>query len=207
MANMDMPQIPERLPTVLTNAELAELVKAIEGNSFTQRRDAAILRVLIDTGARAGEVVNLTTADIDLDAATMRLVGKGNRERVVDLGPRTLHALGRYRRSRQQHEHRHLPWFWIGERGRLTDSGLRQLLERLGDRAGVENVHPHRVCHAAADDWLRRGGSEDGLMSHMGWRTRSMVQRYAAANRRDRAREEHRRPHQGSACDRVSSSS
>jgi integrase/recombinase XerD len=77
MANMDMPQIPERLPTVLTNAELAELVKAIEGNSFAQRRDAAILRVLIDTGARAGEVVNLTTADIDLDAATMRLVARG----------------------------------------------------------------------------------------------------------------------------------
>lgn len=193
MANMDKPQIPERLPAVLTDSELASLLRACEGNSFTQRRDTAVLRVLIDTGARAAEVVNLTTADVDLDAATLRLVGKGNRERIVDLGPSTLYALGRYRRSRQQHQHRAMPWWWIGERGRLTDSGLRQLLERLGQRAGVENVHAHRFRHAAADDWLRRGGSEDGLMSQMGWRSRSMIQRYAAANRQDRAREEHRK--------------
>jgi integrase len=81
--------------------------------------------------------------------------------------------------------------------GSVNEDGSRTpgfvLLERLGQRAGIENVHAHRFRHAAADDWLRRGGSEDGLMSQMGWRSRSMIQRYAAANRQDRAREEHRK--------------
>jgi site-specific recombinase XerD len=193
MVNMDKPKIPERLPPVLTDTELAALVNACEGNGFTQRRDMALMRVLIDTGARAAEVVNLTTDDIDLDAAAMRVVGKGNKERVVDLGDKTIHALGRYLRSRRQHEHRELPWLWIGERGRITDSGLRQMLERRGKTAGVENAHAHRFRHAAADTWLRRGGSEDGLMANMGWQSGTIVQRYGRANRQDRAREEHRR--------------
>lgn len=96
----------------------------------------------------------------------------------------------RYLRSRSQHEHRGLPYVWIGERGRLADSGLRQLLERIGNRAGVEHVHAHRFRHMAADQWLKEKQSEDGLMAQMGWRSRSMVQRCAAANRQERAREE-----------------
>jgi site-specific recombinase XerD len=193
MANMDAPKIPERRPPVLTDKELAKLIEAAHGNSFVQRRDTALLRALIDTGARAGEVVGLTVKDVDLDAETLRLVGKRNRERLVNLGPGVLYALGRYFRARRQHKHRELPWLWIGERGRLTDSGLRQLLERIGERAGVKDVHAHRFRHAAADAWLKAEGSEDGLMSQMGWRSRSMVQRYAAANRQDRARAEHKR--------------
>ena len=194
MANMDKPKVPETRPPVLTNDELARLIATAEGNTFVQRRDMALLRVLIDTGARAAEVMNLKVGDVDLDLGKVRVVGKGNRERSIGISDKTATALSRYvNRNRVQHPHHGLPWLWIGERGRLSDSGLRQMLERRGDKAGVENVHAHRFRHAAADAWLQMGGSEVNLEARMGWRSPAIIRRYAAANREDRAIEETRR--------------
>ena len=168
MVNMTPPKLPETLPPVLTDDELRRLVTTAEGNSFTQRRDMALMRALLDTGARAAEVMNLTVNDVDRDLGEIVVIGKGNRERRVAYGKSTGQAIDRYLRSRQQHRHRDLPWFWIGERGRITDSGLRQMLERRGVKAGVANVHAHRFRHAAADAYLKRGGSDVNLEARMG---------------------------------------
>jgi site-specific recombinase XerD len=193
MGNMKPPKLPETLPPVLTDDELRRLIATAEGNSFTQRRDMALMRVLLDTGARAAEIMNLTLDDVDRDLGEIVVTGKGNRERRVAYGKSTGHAIDRYLRSRQQHRHRGLPWLWIGERGRVTDSGLRQMLERRGAKSGVEHVHAHRFRHAAADAYLKRGGSDVNLEARMGWRSPSMIRRYAAANRLQRANDEHRR--------------
>jgi site-specific recombinase XerD len=193
MTNMDKPKVPESKPPVLTDDELRRLLATAEGNSFTQRRDMALMRVLLDTGARAAEVVNMTMDDLDREQGKIKVVGKGRRERHVSFGAKTAQAIDRYLRNRQQHQHRDLPWLWIGERGRITDSGLRQMLERRGNKAGVPNVHAHRFRHAAADAYLRAGGSDVNLESRMGWRSPTMIRRYAAANREDRANEEARR--------------
>jgi site-specific recombinase XerD len=193
MANMEAPKIPETRPPVLTDDELAKLLATAEGNSFADRRDRAMMRVLIDTGCRASELVNLTTDDLNLDNPTVRLVGKGSKERVVHLGAKSVHALIRYMRSRRQHEYREMAWLWVGERGRITDSGLRQMLERRGSKAGVENVHAHRFRHAAADAWLKAGGSQVGLEAAMGWTGPAMVRRYAKAEAQNRAQMEHER--------------
>jgi len=193
MKNMTAPKLPERHPAVLTLEDFDALIATCTGNGFTDRRDTALLWMLRDTGARASEVMNLKVSDVDRDDRRVRLIGKGNRERVVKYWPQTEGALDRYLRSRRQHEYRNLDALWIGERGALGKSGLRLLLTRRGRRAGVENVHAHRFRHMSADQWLKNGGSEDGLMAQHGWRSRAMVQRYAAANREERAQKEHER--------------
>ncbi len=69
--------------------------------------------------------------------------------------------------------------------------GVQQMLRRRGRRLGLP-LHPNMFRHWVADAWLRAGGSETDLMELAGWRSRQMLQRYAAANRSQRAREAHR---------------
>jgi site-specific recombinase XerD len=100
MEKMKAPSIPDDPPPVLTLEHLDKLLEACEGKDFYARRDTAIIRLLIDTGMRRSEIGNLRMQDIDWEAQTVTVVGKGRRSRTCPFGRKTAQALDRYIRVR-----------------------------------------------------------------------------------------------------------
>ena len=183
----------------LTEEQLRNLLATVDGADFESRRDAAILRVFIDSGARRHEVANLRwnpkdpeANDVYLDQGYLRVMGKGGRWRIVPVGARTVKALDRYLRLRGRSPYAALPWLWLSFKGRLTDSGLFQMIRRLGQQAGFL-LHPHQLRHSFAHHWLSAGGTESDLMQIAGWSDADMLQRYGATGKTERARDAHRR--------------
>lgn len=193
LTGLPTPKQDRRLTEALSDEQLRALLKACTGRSLRDRRDEAILRLMTETGIRAGEVIALRTGDVDLGrgvAAIRR--GKGGAGRVVPFGPQTAAALDRYLRARRAHSLADGGALWVGARGPLTYSGLDKTLRERARTAEVKGFHLHLLRHTAATRWLRAGGSEQGLMTVAGWSSRAMLDRYTGASAAERAAAEAR---------------
>lgn len=194
MTGLTAPEIPESAPGVLTDEEIVRLLKTCEGRGFTDRRDTAIIRLMLEPGGmRLGEVSGLTIDDVDLDRDLARVVGKGRRERWIPFGDHTGQALTRYLRERAKHPQASLPGLWLGMKGVLSSSGVDQAIRRRAALAGLEWLHPHALRHTAAHRWKSAGASDDDTMRLFGWRSMAMVQRYGRKLADERAQQAARR--------------
>jgi site-specific recombinase XerD len=199
MDGLKAPRIAEKQLPLLTDGDIAALLKVTEGRDFASRRDHALIRVLVDTGIRRGELVGLTLSDLDLPDGrrgatawgTLLIrsgVSKSDRDRAVPLGNKTMRSLDRYLPLRAGHPPAAFTdRLFLSQRGPLHPNGCGDLIRRIGKRAGVEGLHPHRFRHTFAHRFLLEGGNEHDLMQIAGWRAPQMVARYGAAGRQERA--------------------
>lgn len=191
------PKIDTKVVERLTDDELRLMLKACASDGLHDRRDEACLRLLVETGMRAGELLSLSVHDIDLARRVVTIrKGKGGKGRHVPFQAQTAAALDRYMRARQRHRLSSSPALWLTETGgrtRLGYPGLRIALLARANAAGIEGFHIHRLRHTFASRYLSLGGSEGSLMQVAGWRTRQMVDRYSRDTAAERAITETRR--------------
>ncbi len=194
MAKIPAPKTPGRVIDPLTREEVARMVKACDitrparttlrqsfsMNRDTASRDKAIILVLLDSGLRASELCSLTFGDVDL--ATGRIFvrsGKGGKGRIVYLGKVARRTLWRYLSKRDTQTP--VEPLFLARTGRpLTGDRLDKLFKSLGERAAVSNLHPHRLRHTFATEFLRNGGNLLALQRLLGHASLEMVRRYAA---------------------------
>jgi len=194
LLGLKSPKIDKKVTDSLTDDELKRLIKACAGKDFRDRRDEAIVRLMAETGMRAGEVVALAVTDVNLDRGLATVTrGKGGKGRIAPFSPQTGLVIDRYLRARRAHRLADSPALWLGDRGKsLSYYGLHKALAGRAERAGLIGFHPHLMRHTAATRWLRAGGSEGGLMAVAGWATRDMIDRYTGASAAERAADEAR---------------
>lgn len=184
------PKIGEKMVPVLSLQDMSRLIKDAEtGRDFTSRRDAALLRLFACTGCRLSEITHLTLDALDVASRTATVTGKGRKTRTVKFDHKCALALDRYLRKRAEHPAADLAALWIGARRRvpMTPSGVRQVIERRGERLGLD-IHPHLFRHTFSHNWLDAGGAEGDLMELNGWDSPQMLRHYGASARSARAR-------------------
>jgi site-specific recombinase XerD len=172
MAHMNPPIISEEPPDVLTDVQLKQLLKTCAGKSHEERRDTAIIRLLLDTGMRRSECAGLKVADINFEENVAAVLGKGRRPRLLPFGSKSALALDRYLRIRTQHREQESPMLWLGHAGPMTPNGIYQVERDRAMQAGLGKLHTHQLRHTFAHTWLAR---------------------YAASTADERAREAHRK--------------
>ena len=170
---------PDQLGAILTAPDLA---------TAGGRRDAVLLCILYDTGARVQEVIDLSVRDVRLDApAQIRLMGKGRKTRVVPLMNSTVALLREYlcEHDLQRPERADAPLFRNRRHERLTRSGVRYILKQHAEHArrdqpGLPSVHPHTLRHSKAMHLLQAGNPMviiQAVLGHADVRTSSIYAR------------------------------
>ena len=146
------PRVPQGIPKALDEREIDAILHSVVGDAPRAQRDRAILEVLYATGVRISELVGLDLADIDLDDGIARVLGKGDKERVVPMGRaarselRTYCADGRLALRSPRAPRRDADAVFLNARGgRLTRQGCWQLVRRAGS-ASVSASASRRTC-------------------------------------------------------------
>lgn len=195
LVGIKAPKLDQKVVEPLTDDQLKAMLATSTGNVFWDRRDEALIRLMVETGCRAGEVAAMLLPDVDLPrgVAIVRR-GKGGKGRSVPFGPQTTRAIDRYIRARRTHRLAATPPLWLGDRGKnFSYDALHKTLTMRATLAGVDGFHPHRLRHTAAHRWLAAGGSEGGLMAVAGWTRPDMLLRYTKAQAENRAADEARK--------------
>ena len=145
----------EKLPTFLSSSELEKLLDAPKTDTLLGLRDHAIMRLLYATGIRAGECADMLEEWVDLENRTIKVLGKGNRERVVPLNKRAAKALRQYRAQRGPISPKAV-FFRKKDGGPINRKIVYQRVKKYAQQAGIsKRVSPHTLRHSCATHLLQ----------------------------------------------------
>jgi integrase/recombinase XerD len=202
--DVGVPRVPQGLPKALTEAEVSSLLSAVHGFSAKALRDRAILELLYSTGMRISELVGLSLRDLALADHTIRVLGKGSKERIVPVGRYAREALdawlaagGRDRFAPEQWKRRDdAEAVLLNTRGgRLSRQGAWAVVRTYGDAAGLgARLTPHVLRHSCATHMLDHGADIRVVQELLGHASVATTQVYTKVSA-DRLRAVYDRAH------------
>ncbi|HEX4620347.1 MAG TPA: tyrosine recombinase XerC [Myxococcaceae bacterium] len=190
-AEMRSPKVARRLPKPLPEGELHDLLAAPDARTVFGQRDRAMLELLYGAGIRVSELCGLSLDDVDREARIVKVLGKGNKERLCPFNRSTLSALDAYlaRRgelglSRAESRGPRSEALFLNHRGgRLTARSVARHLDRYVLQAGLaRRVSPHALRHSFATHLLNHGLDIRSIQELLGHASLSTTQRYTAVS-------------------------
>ena len=174
--NVVTPKLPRRLPVVLDEQSVARIMEAPDPRTPEGLRDRAILEMLYGTGIRLSELIGLNRESVDLRNDTVKVLGKGNKQRLVPLGRKAKDALLRYLRMRDSRE----PALFLSSRGkRLYPKGVYLIVTKhIRTVSEIEKKSPHVLRHTFATHLLSRGADLQAVRELLGHASLSTTQLY-----------------------------
>jgi integrase/recombinase XerC len=188
-ALVSAPKLGRRMPQFLDEDTIARLMDQPDRSTPEGARDAAILELLYSTGIRLGELLALRPEDLDLERATAKVTGKGNKQRIVPVGGPARDALRNYLRLRPElfpkkksddRERTRPPAMFLTVRGNaMSPKGVNVLMNRyIGKVSEIAKKSPHVLRHSCATHLLNRGADLQAVRELLGHESLSTTQIY-----------------------------
>jgi integrase/recombinase XerD len=197
-AQIAMPKIGRSLPRSLTEDEVEALLAAPVVTDPLGHRDRTMLEVLYATGLRVSELVNLKHNQVNANQGVIRIVGKGNRERLIPLGDESVRWLAEFAKGPRAEIllERQTEYMFPTRRGdRMTRQAFWHIIKRYAQKAGVQkDLSPHTLRHAFATHLLNRGADLRVVQMLLGHSDLSTTQIYTHVAR-ERLKELHAQHH------------
>ncbi|MEN8615408.1 tyrosine-type recombinase/integrase [Dehalogenimonas sp. THU2] len=181
MERQKPPSIPRKVVKPFSMGDIKNMLTICSGNGFLDIRNRAIILLLLDTGLRLSELANIQLADINLQKETIRVMGKGSKERYVRAGRDAQKALYKYLLQRKDS----YPCLWLTEeRTPLAKGSIQTFIKRICKEAGVKGCRPgpHTFRHTFATRALMNGAGEFEVQSLLGHSTLVMTRRYTSGS-------------------------
>jgi integrase/recombinase XerD len=197
-ANLVPPRIPAKLPSNLTLEDVDRLLNAVRGTSEREVRNRAMIELLCATGLRVSELVNLNLENVDTSLGYVRVVGKGNKERIIPVGKTALMYLAAYLQMRKRNrrispDQKGLFLSRLGKK--MSRIEFWRQLKNYALQAGIDrHITPHVLRHSFATHLLSRGADLRFVQEMLGHSSITTTQIYTHVDK-DRLKELHRKYH------------
>lgn len=193
LRSVDPPRAQQTTISIFTEEELQKIINACERSKTyarpgkrrcsnelqTAQRNKAMILTFLDAMVRVSELCAMRRSDAKLQDGKIKVFGKGDKERWVPISSETAEAIWQYIAARPEAKPRFNDLVFLTRDLRpLKRRVVGKLLERIGERAGVDEVFPHKFRHTGATMFLRNGGNVFALKEILGHSTMRMVQRY-----------------------------
>jgi tyrosine recombinase XerC len=179
------PKLEKRLPSFLDERTTARLFDTVDTTTPRGRQEAAILELFYSTGIRLSELINLNVLDVDLQNATVKVTGKGSKDRILPLGRKAVLALRRYLEDRSRFGGQpslagREPSFFLTPKGRrfYPEAVARIVRRHIARVSEVEKKSPHVIRHSFATHLLNRGADLRAVKELLGHESLSTTQVY-----------------------------
>lgn len=179
-SSMLLPKFSQKLPDPLTVVEMERLLELPAGTKFHRIRNHAMVQLLYSTGIRVSELVGLTIRQVNLGEGIIRVVGKGNRERILPMGSKAIAAIEGYVVARVNRFPQASTTLFLNSKGQgIQRGGFWRELREMAKEAGLTSrVFPHRIRHTTGTHLLAGGADLRVVQETLGHRSLAMTQRY-----------------------------